>query len=241
MPSRPLLLIQRCSRTPLPYIPTADANQRADTQSSMCASPDCGSLKLPKEIILIKMAPRDGTGTDPKTVACDMDTISATRAARSKGQVLLLQVESACKQFQNSPEIWDLLETLRPVLVLIALPEEDDSHVGPMYYRNKQTPVLWLRAEDGHSLAAAITESPKSPVNLKSLPGAALVLVPAEYSGQPAPTSALGPVSVCLVASGSCQRNGPCNTASSHPSALLCYALTAGHLSVLTTPATTLS
>lgn len=173
-----------------------DANQRADTKSSLCSSTgDCSELKLPKEIILIRMETRPGTGEDPKTVACDMDTISQTKHARSKHQVLLLQVPKLCRQFQNSPEIWELLETLKPVLVLITLPEEDDSHVGPMYYRNKQTPVFWMRAEDGHALAETITAAPAEPIRLKSVPGAALIPVPEEYSGQPAITSALGPVS----------------------------------------------
>jgi hypothetical protein len=173
----------------------AVANQRADTHGSLC-NPDCEALNLPREIILIKMVPRDvEEGEDPKNAACDMETVTKTKNAHSKGHIILLQIPKACKAYQNSQEIWDLLQTLKPVMVLISLPTEEDSHVGPLYYRNKQTPVLWLREEDGHGLAAVMTASPASAVRVMDLPGAELVAVKAEYAGQPALTSALGPVS----------------------------------------------
>jgi hypothetical protein len=111
------------------------ANQRADTQGSLC-NPDCDHLNLPREIILINMVPRDlEEAEDPSKVACDMETVTKTKNAHSKGHILLLQIPKVCKAYQNSQEIWDLLQTLKPVMVLISLPSEDDSHVGPMYYR----------------------------------------------------------------------------------------------------------
>lgn len=128
-------------------------------------------------------------------VACDMETVTKTKNAHSKGHIILLQIPKLCKAYQNSQEIWDLLQTLKPVMVLISLPTEEDSHVGPMYYRNKQTPVLWLRQQDGHGLAAALTAAPSTAIRVTSVPGAELVPVKAEYAGQPAITSALGPVS----------------------------------------------
>lgn len=99
-----------------------------------------------------------------------------------------------CKAYQNSQEIWDLLQTLKPVMVLISLPTDEDSHVGAMYYRNKQTPVMWLREEDGHGLCAALTAAPEKAIRVLAMPGAELVAVKDEYAGQPAITSALGPV-----------------------------------------------
>lgn len=142
------------------------------------------------------MVPRDvEEGEDPKNPACDMETVTKTKNAHSTGHIILLQIPKVCKAYQNSQEIWDLLQTLKPVMVLISLPTEEDSHVGPLYYRNKQTPVLWLREEDGHGLAAVMTASPASAVRVIDLPGAELVAVKAEYAGQPALTSALGPVS----------------------------------------------
>lgn len=146
------------------------------------------------------MVPRDPEeGADPKLVACDMETITKTKNSHAKGHVLLLQIPKLCKAYQNSQEIWDLLQTLKPVLVLISLPKEEDSHVGPMYYRNKQTPVLWLREEDGHGLVAALTAAPSTPMKLVDVPGAELVPVKDEYAGQPAITSALGPVSIHMI------------------------------------------
>jgi hypothetical protein len=62
-------------------------------------------------------------------------------------------------------------------------------------HRNKQTPVMWLREEDGHGLAAALAAAPTVPIRVVDVPGAELVPVKAEYAGQPAITSALGPVS----------------------------------------------
>jgi hypothetical protein len=175
------------------------ANQRADTHSSLC-SPDCSSLNLPRDIILIKMVPRESEeGEDPKDAACDMETVTKTKHAHSKGHVILLQIPTPCKAYQNAQEIWDLLQTLKPVLVLITLPTEEDSSVGPLYYRNKQTPVLWLRQGDGQGLAAALTAAPEKPIRLLDIPGAELVPVKDEFAGQPATTSALGPVSICQI------------------------------------------
>jgi hypothetical protein len=82
------------------------------------------------------MVPRDlEEAEDPNKVACDMETVTKTKKAHSKGHILLLQIPRVCKAYQKSQEIWDLLQTLTPVMVLISLPSEDDSHVGPMYYR----------------------------------------------------------------------------------------------------------
>lgn len=181
-----------------PLSTPAVANQRADTQASLCSNANCDGLNLPREILLIKMVPRDGSeeGGDPRNVACDMETVTKTKNSHAKGHVILLHIPKVCKAYQNSQEIWDLLQTLKPVLVLISLPSEEDSHVGPLYYRNKQTPVLWLREEDGHGLVAAMTAAPTSPIKLVAIPGAELVAVKDEYAGQPAITSALGPVSL---------------------------------------------
>jgi hypothetical protein len=54
---------------------------------------------------------------------------------------------------------------------------------------------MWLREEDGHGLAAALAAAPTVPIRVVDVPGAELVPVKAEYAGQPAITSALGPVS----------------------------------------------
>lgn len=187
-------------RLPMPaLLLPAVANQRADTHSSLC-NPDCSSLNLPRDIILIKMVPREAEeGDDPRDAACDMETVTKTKHAHSKGHVILLQIPAPCKAYQNAQEIWDLLQTLKPVLVLITLPTEEDSNVGPLYYRNKQTPVLWLRQGDGQGLAAALTAAPEKAIRLLDIPGAELVPVKDEFAGQPATTSALGPVSNYLL------------------------------------------
>lgn len=70
----------------------AVANQRADTQGSLC-TPDCESLNLPRDIILIKMVPREPEeGEDLNGVACDMETVTKTKNAHAKGHIILLQV-----------------------------------------------------------------------------------------------------------------------------------------------------
>jgi hypothetical protein len=77
---------------PLLLLPTAVASQRADTQGSFC-NPDCNNLNLPRDIILIKMVPREiEKGDDPNNAACDMETVTKTKNAHAKGHIILLQV-----------------------------------------------------------------------------------------------------------------------------------------------------
>ena len=88
LPLPPLLLLLLLLLLP----PTAVASQRADTQGSFC-HPDCDNLNLPRDIILIKMVPREiEKGEDPNNAACDMETVTKTKNAHAKGHVILLQV-----------------------------------------------------------------------------------------------------------------------------------------------------
>jgi hypothetical protein len=80
------------------------------------------------------------------------------------------------------------------------MPSDSDAHTGALYYKNAQTPVLWMRSDDGRSLAEDLAfrdARSMPPLQLTRLPGATLVPMPDEYAGQPAATSSMGPVS-CL-------------------------------------------
>lgn len=78
------------------------------------------------------------------------------------------------------------------------MPTDADSHTGALYYKNAQTPVLWMRSDDGRALAEdlALRDSKSMrPLQLKSIPGATVIPLPDAYAGQPALTSSMGPVS----------------------------------------------
>jgi hypothetical protein len=82
------------------------------------------------------------------------------------------------------------------------MPSDHDAHTGALYYKNAQIPVLWMRSDDGRSLAEELAfrdARSMPPLQLTRLPGAMLVPVPDEQAGQPAPASSMGPVSLLIV------------------------------------------
>jgi hypothetical protein len=179
----------------------AEAFLRVDTPATTLDSLT-NALNLPRQLILLRSL-LQAFGCAPPT--------AVTKTASLTGKVFVLQIAEEYigslyeDGFSSGPaaKLWETYQALKPVLTLFALPSDAAAFECAARLQHKGMTMLWLRADDGVALAAALAADPTKELRLMSLPGATVSQMPPEQAGQPMEYSSMGPVSSSSGSSGS--------------------------------------